>query len=73
MPVGAVVTCIHTKFCMPGLSGFRDIAAFQKWPNFPFGPWTIAHWGQKIEWAQKFMQIEVDERCILTKFGGCGL
>ena len=24
-----------------------------KWPNFPFGPWTIVHGGQKIESAQK--------------------
>ena len=25
----------------------------QKQPNFPFGPWTIVHGGQKIESAQK--------------------
>ena len=43
-----------------------------KWPKFPFGPWAIVHGGQKIESAQKFMQIEVDVKCMKTKFGGCG-
>ena len=27
-------------------------AGLQKRPNFPFGPWTIVHGGQKIELAQ---------------------
>ena len=29
------------------------IDSFQIWPNFPFGPWTIVHGGQKIELALK--------------------
>ena len=45
-------------------SGFRDIATSQIWLNFPFGPWTIiVHGGQKIESAQKFMQVEGDVKC----------
>ena len=33
-----------------GVSSFRDIAPFclQKWPRFPFEPWTIVHGDQKI-------------------------
>ena len=45
----------------------------QKWPNFPFGPWIIVHGGQKIELAQKFMQVEVDMKCMQTNLGGCSL
>ena len=39
-----------------GFFGFRDFTHFvclQKRPKLPFGPWTIAHGGQKIELAQK--------------------
>ena len=46
-------------FCMPS-----------NWPKFPFGPWTIVHEGQKIELAQKFMQVEVDVTHMQTNFGG---
>ena len=28
------------------LSGFRDFAPFQIWPNFPFEPW-YSLWGSK--------------------------
>ena len=37
MQVGVDVTCIHTSFggCDP--FSFKDMAAFQKWPNFHFG------------------------------------
>ena len=41
-----------------------------KRPKFPFGPWAIVHGGQKIESAQKFMQVEVDLKCMQTNFGG---
>ena len=39
-----------TYQCVPILVGmdFRDIATFQKQPNFPFGAWTIVHGHQKI-------------------------
>ena len=33
-------------------------------------PETIVHEGQKIELAKKFMQVEVDEICMCTMFGG---
>ena len=49
MQVGVNVTCIYTSFGGRGLSGFGDMATFQKRPNFPFDPWTIVHGHQKIE------------------------
>ena len=41
MQVGIDVMCMHTDFGGRGLSGFGDMATFQKRPNFPFGAWTI--------------------------------
>ena len=35
-------------------------------------PWTIVHGGQKLELAQKFMQVAIDVKCIETNFGGHG-
>ena len=46
--------------------------AFKKGQNFPFGPWTIVHGGQKIELAQKFMHVEVDMKYMQTNFCGRG-
>ena len=37
MQVGIDVKCMHTDFGGRGLSGFGDMAMFQKRPNFPFG------------------------------------
>ena len=54
--VEVVVKCMQTNFGGRSLSRFGDLAPFvclQKWPKFPFRPWTIAHGGQKIESAQK--------------------
>ena len=34
--------------------------------------WTIVHGAQKIESALKFMQVEVEVKCMETKFGGRG-
>ena len=48
MQVGIDIMCMHTSFDGCGLSGFGDIAAFQKRPNFPFGAWTIVHGHRKI-------------------------
>ena len=43
------VVCMYTNLCGHGLSGFGDIATFQNWPNFPFGPWTTySPWKPKI-------------------------
>ena len=52
MQVGVGVKCMHTNFGGCGPSSFGAKVSFQIWPNFPFGPWTIVHGGQKIELAQ---------------------
>ena len=49
MQVEVDVVCMYTNFCGYGLSSFGDIATFQNWPNFPFGPWTTVHGSQKFE------------------------
>ena len=55
------------------LPSFRDFAPFC-WPSkmakFPFRPWTIVHGDQKIELAQKFIQVGVNVKCMQTNFGG---
>ena len=43
MQVGVDVRCMHPMFGGRGFFGFGDMATFQKWPNFPFWPWTIVH------------------------------
>ena len=48
MQVGIDVKCMHTNFGGRDLSGFGDIATFQKRPNFPFNPWTIVHGHRKV-------------------------
>ena len=48
MQVGVNVTCMYISFGGRGLSGFGDMATFQKRPNFPFGAWTIVHGHRKI-------------------------
>ena len=49
MQVGIDVKYMHTNFGGRGLSGFGDMATFQKQPNFPFGAWTIVHGHGKIQ------------------------
>ena len=78
MQVGVNVTCMYTSFDGCGLSGFGDMATFQKWPNFPFGAWTIySPWSSKnlIDWnrLKKYMQVGIDVKCMHTDFGGHGL
>ena len=46
--VGIDVKCMHTSFGGCGFFCFRDMATFQKRPNFPFRAWTIVHGHQKI-------------------------
>ena len=56
MQVEVDVKCMETNFGGCDFSGFGVMAPFvclQKWPKFPFRPWTIVHGGQKIELAQK--------------------
>ena len=48
MQVGVDVTCMLTNFGGLGLSGFGDMATYQKQPNFPFGAWTSMHGHRKI-------------------------
>ena len=48
MQVGVNVTCMYTSFGGRGLSGFGDMATFQKRPNFPFGAWTRVHGHRKL-------------------------
>ena len=56
--------------------GFRDMATFQKRPNFPFGLWTMDYspWSSKNlidrNWFKKFMLVSIDELCMCTNFGG---
>ena len=78
MQVGVNVTCMYTSFGGRGLSGFGDIATFQKRPNFPFGAWTIySPWSFKNlidrNRLKKFMQVGIDVKCMHTSFGGRGL
>ena len=72
MQVGVDVTCMHTSFSGRGLSGFGDMATFQKWPNFPFGAWTSKNSIDRNQ-LKKFMQVGIDVTCMYTDFGGCGL
>ena len=78
MQVGVNVMCMYTSFGGRGFSCFRDIATFQKLPNFPFGAWTIySPWSLKnlIDWnrLKKFIQVGTDVTCMYTSFGGRGL
>ena len=75
MQVGVDVTCMHTSFggCDP--FGFGDMATFQKWPNFPFGAWTIySPWSSKNSIdrnrLKEFMHVWIDVTCMHTNFGG---
>ena len=57
MQVGINVTCMHTNFGGCGLSGFGDIATFQKRPNFPFEAWTIVHGHGKFNRSESAQKI----------------
>ena len=77
MQVGINVTCMHTSFGGRGLSGFGDMATFQKRPNFPFRPMDYSPWSSKNlidrNRLKKFMQVGIDVKCMYTDFGGRGL
>ena len=72
MQVGVDVTYMHTNFGGCGLSGFGDIATFQKRPNFPFDPWTSKNLIDRNQ-LKKIMLVGVDVTYMLTSFGGCVL
>ena len=66
---------MHTSFGGCDSFGFRDMATFQKQPNFPywgmdFSPWS---WKNLVDrnWLKKFMQVGIDVTCMHTNFGGC--
>ena len=75
MQGGIDVTCMHASLGGRGPSGFRNMATFQKWPNFPFRAWSP--WSSKnlIDRNQlkKFMHVGIDVKCMHTDFGGRGL
>ena len=48
MQVGTDVKCMHTNFGGCGLSGFGDMATYQKQQNFSIGAWTIVHGHRKF-------------------------
>ena len=51
MQIGIDATCMRTNCGGCGLSVselWLLFACLQKWPKFPFGPWTIVHGHQKI-------------------------
>ena len=78
MQVGIDVMCMHASFGGRDLFGFGDMATFQKWPNFPFGAWTIySPWSSKNlidqNWLKKFMQVGINVKYMHTNFGGRGL
>ena len=72
MQVEVNVTYMYTSFGGRGLSGFEDMAIFQKHPNFPFGAWSSKNLIDQ-NWLKKFMQVGIDVKCKPTDFGGCGL
>ena len=70
MQVGVNVTCMYTSFGGRGLSGFGDMATFEKRPNFPFGASKNLIDQNRLK---KFMQVGIDVKCMHTDFGGRGL
>ena len=77
MQVGVNVMCKYISFGGCGLSGFGDIATFQKRPNFPFRGMDYSPWSSKNlidrNWLKKIMQVGIDIKCMHTSFGGHGL
>ena len=77
MQVGIDITCMYTSFGGCGLSGFGDMATFQKRPNFPFRhglstfPWSLKNSINRNRF-KKFMQVGIDITCMYTSFGGRG-
>ena len=66
--------------CTPVLVGVTspvsEILLLSKTAKFPFmsmdySPWSsknVIHWN----WLKKFMQVEIDVKCMHTNFSGCG-
>ena len=62
MQVGIDVTYHAHQFWWAWLLRFRRYCYFQKWPNFPFDPWTIVHGHQKFNRSESAQKIHAN-RC----------
>ena len=60
---------------MGGTFSVSEILLLSKTAKFPFPTMDYSPWSSKNiinqNWLIKFMQIEVDVKCIHTNFGGC--
>ena len=65
------LTCKHTNFGGHDYSFFGDIATFN-FRQFSLRTMVAKKFNQS-ESVKKFMQVEVDITCMLTKFSGHGL
>ena len=72
MQVGIDIKCMHTSFGGCGLSGFGDMATFQKQPNLDYSPWSSKNLINRNR-LKKFMQVGVNVTCMYISFGGRGL
>ena len=67
--------------CTPILVGMpspvSEILLLSKTPNFPFLTMDYSPWSSKNSnnWNQpkKLMQVGIDDTCLHTNFGGCGV
>ena len=60
MQAGINVMCMYSSFGGRGLSGFGDMATYQKRPNFHFGAWTIMV-------IEKFNQSELAQKIYASR------
>ena len=70
MQVGVNVMCMYTSFGGRGLIGIY----LPKTAKFPFWGMDYSPWSSKNlidwNWLKKFMQVEIDVKCMHTDFGG---
>ena len=68
--------CMHTNFGGCDVFSFGDTAT-SKTVKFPFLTMDYSPWSSKNSIdrnrLKKFMQLWIDEICMYTDFGGCGL
>ena len=70
-----------SSLCTPILMGMAspvsEILLHSKMAKFPFRTMDYSPWSSKNlinqNWLKKFMQVEVDVKCMQTNFNGCGL
>ena len=76
MQVEVDVKHMQTIFGGCGRFGFGDFAPFclpSNLAKFSFGPCMVVKKLISGNWLKKFMQVEMDVKCMHTYFGGCGL